>query len=218
MSSREQILRRLQQAAPAQCDLELPAPRDESLFRDFPGDKQDLAELFSQRLVALKGEFHRAADEKAAAQVVSDVLKTCEEGPVAVQREPLIDRVMAQLPELARIAEKDAEPREMDSCDFAAYSVGISAADFLVARTGSVVLRSTHCGGRRLTVLPPLHLVIARTNQLVPSLDDALSVIGLDDLWSFATIATGPSRTADIEKTLVLGAHGPKRLVVVLCE
>ncbi len=218
MSSRDQILQRLQQAAPAQSDLELPAPRDESLFQDYPGDKQDLAELFAQRLVALKGEFHRAADETAAAHAVLDILKTGEQGPVAVQREPLVDRVMAQLPGLSRLAEDDAEPRKVDSRDFAAYSVGISTADFLVARTGSVILRSTSCGGRRLTVLPPLHLVIARIHQLVPSLDDALSVIGQDDLWSFATIVTGPSRTADIEKTVVLGAHGPKRLVVVLCQ
>jgi L-lactate dehydrogenase complex protein LldG len=104
----------------------------------------------------------------------------------------------------------------MPSTEMASFDVGITAADCLVARTGSVVLRCTSTGGRRLSVLPAHHIVLARKEQLVASLEDALPSIQKDTDWSFATLITGPSRTADIEKILVLGAHGPKRLTVIL--
>jgi L-lactate dehydrogenase complex protein LldG len=95
----------------------------------------------------------------------------------------------------------------------------LTAVDFLVARTGSIVLSSITAGGRRLSVLPPFHIAIASAAQLVPSLDEALRIYqqrGEPNRSSYATIITGPSRTSDIEKILVLGAHGPKRLAVIV--
>jgi L-lactate dehydrogenase complex protein LldG len=97
--------------------------------------------------------------------------------------------------------------------------VGITAVDFLVARTGSLVLSSATAGGRRLSVLPPFHVAVATTDQLVLSLDEAMRIYqqrGEAIRSSYATIITGPSRTSDIEKILVLGAHGPKRLAVMV--
>ncbi len=64
---------------------------------------------------------------------------------------------------------------------------------------------------------PPVHLVIAGRDQLVPDLAVAMSMLRerYDDRWPSAlSVITGPSRTADIEKNLVMGAHGPKRLVL----
>ncbi|MCA9734169.1 lactate utilization protein, partial [candidate division KSB1 bacterium] len=103
--------------------------------------------------------------------------------------------------------------------EFAEYSIGLTSADFLVARTGSIVLRSSIAAGRRLSVLPPLHIVVATVEQIVPSLDAALQNSEFrNGEWSYGTIITGPSRTSDIEKILVLGAHGPKRLALILLD
>lgn len=97
--------------------------------------------------------------------------------------------------------------------------VGITGCEFLIAHTGSVMVSSAQKGGRQMFVYPPLHIVIANKNQLVDFLEKAYAGIRekyKDGFPSQIALITGPSRTADIEKTLVLGAHGPKELRVFL--
>ena len=97
--------------------------------------------------------------------------------------------------------------------------VGITGCEYMIAHTGSVMVSSAQKGGRQMFVYPPVHIVIARKNQLVDYLDKAYSGIKekyKNDFPSHVAIITGPSRTADIEKTLVLGAHGPRELHVFL--
>ena len=103
--------------------------------------------------------------------------------------------------------------------DFTEMQAGITSCEFLVARTGSVVVSSAGDSGRSMNVFPPIHLVLANSDQLVQFPEDALVAVQSkykNNLPSTVTTITGPSRTADIEKTLVLGAHGPKELVVFL--
>ena len=103
----------------------------------------------------------------------------------------------------------------MESCD-----VGISVCDALVAHTGTVVLTSRTGGGRALSVLPPHHVVLAHSKQMVRDLPAAFALLKErfgDGFPSMMTLITGPSRTGDIERILVLGAHGPKKLTV-LCH
>lgn len=98
---------------------------------------------------------------------------------------------------------------------------GITTCEALIARTGSILLSSALPSGRSLSIYPPVHICVAYTNQLVYDINDALALIKArydNDFPSFISLATGPSRTADIEKTLVLGAHGPKELYVFLIE
>jgi L-lactate dehydrogenase complex protein LldG len=97
--------------------------------------------------------------------------------------------------------------------------VGITGCEFLIAHTGSAMVSSAQKGGRQMFVYPPVHIIIAHKNQLVNYLEKAYFGIRekyKDDLPSHIALITGPSRTADIEKTLVLGAHGPKELRVFL--
>lgn len=97
--------------------------------------------------------------------------------------------------------------------------IGITGCEFLIAHTGSVMVSSAQKGGRQMFVYPPLHIVIAHKNQLVDYLEKAYA--GIRDKYkdgypSQIALITGPSRTADIEKTLVHGAHGPRELRVFL--
>jgi len=104
---------------------------------------------------------------------------------------------------------------------FESMVVGITACEFLIARTGSVMVSSASESGRSMNVFPPVHIVIAHASQLVDYPEDALNEIHKkygEQLPSSISTITGPSRTADIEKTLVLGAHGPKEFVVFLAE
>lgn len=94
----------------------------------------------------------------------------------------------------------------------------ITLAHTLVASTGSILVSSA-CGGRGATIVAPCHVVVAGVEQIVPDLEAALA-LACREPWgrqaSFIGLITGCSRTADIEKLLVIGAHGPKRLVVIL--
>lgn len=105
--------------------------------------------------------------------------------------------------------------------DFEKMDAGITSCEFLVARTGSVIVSSASLSGRQMNVFPPVHIVLAHVSQLVSYPEDALIAMQEkygDALPSTITFISGPSRTADIEKTLVLGAHGPKEFIVFLSK
>jgi L-lactate dehydrogenase complex protein LldG len=109
---------------------------------------------------------------------------------------------------------KPLEKRELAQCD-----VGISECDALVAQTGSVVVTSRSAGGRALSVLPPHHVVLARREQLVPDLPAAFALLKSKygaAYPSMISIITGPSRTGDIEMTIVVGVHGPGEVHMVI--
>jgi L-lactate dehydrogenase complex protein LldG len=97
-----------------------------------------------------------------------------------------------------------------------ATAVTITLAEMLVAQTGSVLVSSA-CGGRGATVAAPVHIVFASMRQMVPDLETAMArAYEPAANNSYLCLITGSSRTADIEKILVMGAHGPKRLVIIL--
>ena len=99
--------------------------------------------------------------------------------------------------------------------------VSITSCEALIARTGSIMMTSAQPGGRTVSVYAPIHICIAWTSQLVYDIKDALQLVKSkygNDLPSLITFATGPSRTADIEKTLVVGVHGPKEVYCFLVD
>jgi L-lactate dehydrogenase complex protein LldG len=111
------------------------------------------------------------------------------------------------------VGEPNANVRECD--------LGVTGCDCLVAQTGSIIVSTLSAGGRALSVLPPTHLVIARREQIVPNLAAGMALLRkrYDKHWPSAlSVITGPSRTADIEKILVMGAHGPKRLALYFAD
>lgn len=107
-------------------------------------------------------------------------------------------------------------PESVSTRDEAARAdLGVTGCLALVAETGSVLL--AHPDGRAASLLPDTHVVLARADQVVASLEDALARTR-DRGEPSCTFVTGPSRTADIEKTLVIGMHGPRRLILVLLQ
>jgi L-lactate dehydrogenase complex protein LldG len=101
-----------------------------------------------------------------------------------------------------------------------AADAGVTECELLVAQTGSVCVTGPSSGGRVLSVLPAHHVVVARRSQLVTDLTEAFASLAMKyrggGYPSMISFITGPSRTGDIERILVLGAHGPKRLTILL--
>ena len=169
---------------------------------------------------ALRTEAHRPALPMDAPVFppVTDLEARFREEFIALKGE-IINDLPAFLAGFAKIASDvstvagNADVRQAD--------LGVTGCDCLLARTGSIAISTRSAGGRALSVLPPVHLVIARRDQLVPDLTAALALWHqrYDRHWpSNLCVITGPSRTGDIEKILVMGAHGPKRLAIYFAD
>jgi L-lactate dehydrogenase complex protein LldG len=130
-------------------------------------------------------------------------------------------KILCWEPSIVTLLEKFEFPYSASTADFEDGIAGITSCEALVARTGSILVSSALASGRRLPVIPTSHLVLAYTSQLVADIGDGLSRIRQrypDGLPSMIGTITGPSRTADIEKTLVTPAHGPRDVVVFLLD
>jgi L-lactate dehydrogenase complex protein LldG len=135
---------------------------------------------------------------------------------IASHRAPILDSILGSLGLPVLLADDRPETADVERAD-----VGITGCDALIAQTGSILLTARSAGGRALSVLPPHHIVIARESQLLPDLPSAFEFLKetyKDAYPSFITLITGPSRTGDIERILVLGAHGPRILTILLMQ
>jgi len=103
--------------------------------------------------------------------------------------------------------------------NFEQMEAGITYCELLIAQTGSIIISSAQASGRRMNIFPPTHIVLANKSQITKDLESGIKLITnkyCNDLPSLISTITGQSRTADIEKTLILGAHGPKELIVFI--
>jgi L-lactate utilization protein LutC len=217
MTSKEKILNNLRRVRFDKEDV-LPVIKDYDIYKDVLNTKAELIRQFSDKIRDLEGEVYVTESPPEAALLLVNIFRGLPVQSVLVQSDPLIDRVIEKENALKPYIDPTAR-FSISSIPFADYKASITVADYLVARTGSIILNCKSAGGRRLSVLPSLHIVIAETHQIVPSLDKALHLLKEESQsYSYMTIITGASRTSDIEKQLVLGAHGPKRLVVILID
>ncbi|HEY3768550.1 MAG TPA: LUD domain-containing protein [Candidatus Angelobacter sp.] len=169
-------------------------------------------ERFEQECKANLMEFHLTADASASAQILRQAFDSLPQGEVFVQDDPAL-RKMVGAAGTSRQLRWSSEGRPAESAQ-----ATVTLAEALVAQTGSIFVTSG-CGGRAATVAAPVHIVYATTSQLVPDLVTALrnaTVEGKLEKNSYGCMISGSSRTADIEKILVQGAHGPMRLVMIL--
>ena len=174
----------------------------------------DQIALFAQNAAALKADFRQAASMSDAVRQLTTLANESGWKQIASHRNTLISSITEKLGLPCMFTEARYSPAALEQCDAA-----ITGCDALVAQTGSVLVTAPSAGGRTLSVLPPHHVVIAQRNQMVPDIASALQVVRklYAPNWpSFMSFITGPSRTGDIERILVLGAHGPKKLTIFL--
>jgi L-lactate utilization protein LutB len=171
-------------------------------------------ELFRQNAHALRADFHVCADITAAIQVVKAI--AADEGwkKIGFHNGELTSAVSSALNLPTVKTDGHYALDALETCD-----AGLSECESLIAQTGSVLVSGRNSGGRALSVLPPHHIVLARRRQMTPDLTVALQKAQekfAGEYTSMLSLITGPSRTGDIERILVLGAHGPKRLTILL--
>ena len=123
---------------------------------------------------------------------------------------------------VVRVAQGEIQDRETLRQEIIAADMGVTGADYAVAETGSVVVIPRAGLSRLVSLVPPIHVALVRPQDVVESLDDVFLLRRLEymrtggDMGSYLNFITGPSRTADIEQTLVVGVHGPREVHMVL--
>jgi L-lactate dehydrogenase complex protein LldG len=172
-------------------------------------------QLLIENLGKLRALVHQAPDLTAASEYLFTIARERDWQRVAWHPHPLVEPLLAGVPcATFRVDAADFNKNSLESCD-----AGITSCEALVAQTGSILVSSATSGGRALSILPHVHVVVATCDQIVATLADALHAAKDrhdGHLPSMLSFITGPSRTGDIERILVLGAHGPKELVLIL--
>ena len=169
-------------------------------------------DLFAKNSADLKTEFHLCESRAEAIAKFQALAKENDWKRVATHSGEHTDAAVAALGLETVRTDAGYVVTELERCD-----AGITQCDALVAQTGSILITALSAGGRALSVLPPHHVVFVTRDQMVPDLTAAYAVLRANygsNFPSFMSFITGPSRTGDIERILVLGAHGPKRLTV----
>lgn len=176
----------------------------------YEGMDDSLEITFASELINVSGKFVYCSDDAEFVDILGSVMT--ENGWKSIH---CIDE------DLIKILEPSSVKYTSDEAGFDNMKAGLTRCEYLVARLGSVMVSSAHASGRKMNVFPEVHIIYARTSQLVPDLKDALKRIKErygKNLPSMISMITGPSRTADIEKTLVMGAHGPRDLYVFMVD
>jgi len=185
--------------------LERQIPKD-----DYKNTSEDLAVVFAKALQKVSGNF-----------IFCENIEEFVEHLIALSEQKEWNNLHCWHPDLQEVFaavdfRKCRIGKNLDKAD-----AGITTCEALIANTGSILLSSALPSGRSLSIYPPVHICVAYTNQLVYSVNEAIELLKNrypENLPSFVSIITGPSRTTEIENTLMSDIQGCKELYVFLIE
>ena len=203
----------------------VPTPLEAFVEPAAVSDGIEMLERFVQEATAVRAQVHRVSDES---QLVEKIFELCADHPgdIALSGTALFGKTDLRAAlngrGLAMFAGNKAG-HEQKVASLASCAVGITAADYAIAETGTIVLSSDEPDALLVSLLPPLHIALVRTSQMIATMDGALSTIGRERMGPNSTarsvtLITGPSRTSDVELVLSIGVHGPKELHVIIVD
>lgn len=206
-TTKENILKKVRNALSQ--PVQLPFPNAEGNSFVFNTEHEGMEIKFAEEFTRLQGKFMFCANQQEAIESLI-ALADHRQWKSLYCQEPFLLKIFnaANLSLVSNISLPDA-------------AAAITGCELLVARTGSIVMSAAQSSGRVVSVFAPIHIVFAYSHQLVFDIKDGLQKLKAKykhHLPSMITFATGPSRTADIEKTLVVGVHGPKEVYVFLID
>lgn len=207
-TTKEKVLKRIRNALISKTANPYPDLDMHSVVYEPITDALDIT--FAQELMKVGGQFIYCENMDEMLSTLELLVKTNNLQPLFCNDLKLFNTLV-----------KAGVPVENDVKNLPNVRAGITFCEFLVARLGSVMVSSRSGPGRKMNIFPEVHIVLARSSQLVPDLKHAFTALKEkypQRLPSMVSVITGPSRTADIEKTLVMGAHGPKELYVFLVD
>lgn len=205
--AKENILKKIRQALSHSTPL--PFPQSEGNSSVFHSATQEPEIEFAQKFSQLQGKFIFCMNHSEMVDQLRNMVAHTKWKNIFC-KEKNLQKILSEN------QFTDFSDQSLADCDAA-----ITSCELLVARTGTIVMSSVQESGRTTSIYAPVHICIAYTNQLVYDIRDGLQLLKekyQQNLPSLITFATGPSRTADIEKTLVVGVHGPKEVYLFLVD
>ena len=215
MSERDDILSTIRRNLAAAGD-----PYEESLpdisRSRLDGDREVLVRRLVEECEAVSTVVHLVHDLAHAARVLEELLNSRNISRLAVSQDPLARELSSRVLGNHEVIDSHADLAEIERTD-----MGLTGARMAIAEHGTFVLvpDDDHC--RLVSLLPPQHVIALPLNRLLGTLAEALEQLsegGPMEIPSNVTFVSGPSRTADIEQTLVTGIHGPAQLDILLVE
>jgi len=204
--ARQKILQKIKQAL--KDPVPVPFPDQVADTPIFIPTEKEMAIEFAQKFTELLGKFVYCADEQELIGQLNALI-------IAKGWNKIYSKETEWLNQMLAFKFDPVNTDDLAGCDAA-----ITLCDHLIARTGTIVLSSQQLSGRTTSVYAPIHICIAYTHQLLFDVSDSLAQFKKEAevIPSMISYATGPSRTADIEKTLVVGVHGPKEVYCFLVD
>ena len=205
--SRETILKKIRKALTNK--VAIPFPESDNVSNHYAPAHQELELEFAENFSKLQGRFSYCIDTNELNQQLKELVANKKWTKLYCSEIKI--KTLLQKAGLAELLTEN-----LQQCD-----VSITGCENLLARTGTILLTSAQTDGRNTSVYAPVHLCIAYQRQLVYDIENSLVNMQMKykrNLPSLITFPTGPSRTADIEKTLVVGVHGPKEVFCFLVD
>ncbi len=179
--------------------------------------RSSLIQIFKRNLEAVGGHCDVVENEAEAAQAVNRIISDLQKTPLRARRialsdSPAVDRLFKEIQ-----IDVDEIAINPSSANIFGYDVGVSAAQYAIADTGTLVLESDVEKHRLVSLVPPAHIAVVEADKICLTIAGALAKVNQgSELSPAVTMITGPSRTADIELTLAIGVHGPQELYVIV--
>ena len=194
------------------------------LEENLPALLDKLAEM-----AALGGwKVHRATGVEEAIEYIETVARESEATNIVRSAQDVfagipLDTALTNMGlKVTTVQRDEANPREALREEIRRSGIGITGADYALAETGSVVILPRKGLSRLVSLVPPVHIALVRPEDILESMDDLFLLRRLEyhqrggEMGSYLNFITGPSRTADIEMTIVEGVHGPKEVHMVI--
>jgi L-lactate dehydrogenase complex protein LldG len=191
--------------------------------KDCEQRRPELLKQFESELTRVGARLHKASTAESAFHYIEQIVSDRAAKTIIGFDTALIDGL--DLPKRLEEAGIQFVTETTDSgfiLTAAVADIGVSGVDYVLADTGTLVLLAREGQARSISLLPPVHIAVMKPENLISGLSDLVPLLrdetgdGARNLSSAITFITGPSRTADIELTLVIGVHGPQQLHVVL--
>ena len=202
-----------------------PEPLGPFIEPTIKADAPTLITRFTEEATAVRALVHRVSDKL---QLVERITQICAEDrghEIALSGAELFAEIDLGSMLIARgfstCFELDALDHDSLIARLANCGAGVTAVDYAIAETGTIVLSNDEPNALLVSLLPPVHIALLRSSQIMASLDEVISRLSKERMnlagpSRSITLITGPSRTSDVELVLSIGVHGPKELHVII--
>ena len=176
-------------------------------------ERSSLIQIFKENLEGVGGHCIVVQNKADATQAITQIISDLHRTPllIALSNSLLVQSVCR---DIQNVDDMTISPSR---AEIFSYDVGVSAVQYAIAETGTLVLESEAERHRLVSLVPPVHIAIVEADKICLTVAEALAKVNQgNNLSPTVTFITGPSRTADIELTLTIGVHGPQELFVIV--